>query len=102
MTAPARSREQRLVALRKANEIRVDRSRLKKDLAAGRLRIVDVLSAPPAYASGLKLREVLRALPQHGPWRVGRLLAQCRISESKTVGGLSDRQRAALIEHFRA
>jgi len=44
----ARSAGQRLEALRKANEIRVHRSQLKKDLAAGRVQIVDILAWPRA------------------------------------------------------
>jgi hypothetical protein len=32
--------------------------------------------------------------------RAGRLLTQCRISQSKTIGGLSERQRGELVELF--
>jgi hypothetical protein len=73
---------------------------LKKDLAAQRVQITDVLAHPPAYAETEHISVLLRAIPKYGPARVSRLLARCRISESKRLAGLSDRQRQALIKHF--
>jgi hypothetical protein len=40
-------------------------------------------------------------LPKVGPVKAARMLAQCRIAHAKTLGGLSDRQRAALIDLVR-
>ena len=40
------------------------------------------------------------AVPKFGRVKAARLLNQCRISQSKTVGGLSDRQRGELIGLF--
>jgi hypothetical protein len=97
---PARSVDQRLDALRRANEIRARRSRLKKDLAAGRVQIVDILTRPPAYADTERVSALLLAVPRYGNSRVSRLLAKTRISDSKRLAGLSDRQRAELINHF--
>jgi len=98
--APAPSKEQRLVALQKANTIRAERARLKNDLATGRVQISEVLANPPAYAHTERLSVLMRAVPTFGPARVSRLLARCRISESKRLAGLTDRQRQALIDHF--
>ncbi len=36
---------------------------------------------------------LLLAVPKYGSVRVSRLLTKTRISDSKTLGGLSDRQR---------
>jgi hypothetical protein len=99
-TAPERSVEQRLGALQKANKIRVERSRLKKDLAAGQIQISDVLAHPPACAETERVSVLLLAVPMYGPARVSKLLLRERISETKRLGGLSDRQRHALIQHF--
>jgi hypothetical protein len=95
-----RSAEQRLEALQKANAIRAERSRLKKDLAAGRVQITAVLAHPPAYAETERISVLLLAVPKYGRTRVSRLLARHRISESKRLAGLTDRQRQALIDHF--
>jgi hypothetical protein len=101
LTVPPRSREQRLLALARANEVRLARAQLKRELAAGAIELAQVLSAPPASAQTAKLRELLLAVPRIGPARVHRALAHCRIAETKTVVGLSDRQRAELIEFLR-
>ena len=43
---------------------------------------------------------MLMAVPKLGRVKAARLLNSCRISQSKTVGGLSDRQRAELVSLF--
>jgi hypothetical protein len=99
--APAQTLEQRRRALRQANEIRSRRAALKKELASGRVRIEDVLAQPPAYAKTAKVRDLLLAVPKVGPARAARFLSRCRIAPSKTVGGMTERQRSELIELFR-
>src|ERR671922_517548 len=95
--APARSRDQRMEALKRANDIRVRRAKLKKDLKDGRVRIQTILSKPPDYVETAKVFDILMAVPKFGRVKAARFLNQCRISQSKTVGGLSDRQRAELV-----
>ena len=95
-----RSKQQRLEALRKANEIRAHRSKLKKDLATGKTQIHKILANPPDYAHSERIAVLLLALPGYGPARVSKLLLKTRISESKRLGGLTDRQRGELIQHF--
>lgn len=97
MVAPVRSLDQRMAALRRANEVRVARGHLKRALKAGDLRAAEVLCWPPAYAETMHVFDVLLALPKFGRVKAARLLNQCRISQSKTVGGLSDRQRGELV-----
>jgi hypothetical protein len=91
------SDEQRLRALAKANEVRRERARLKRELAAGQLEFAGVLCDPPACAQTAMLRDLLLALPKVGPARVNRALARCQITDTKTLASLSDRQRAALL-----
>jgi hypothetical protein len=98
--APSRSLDQRMDALRRANDIRVKRAQLKKDLKLGQTRIDEILRDPPEYVSTAKVLDMLMAVPKFGQVKAKRYLNQCRISESKTVGGLSDRQRTELIGLF--
>jgi hypothetical protein len=98
--APQRSLDQRMEALKRANDIRVRRAKLKKDLKDGRVQIESVLDAPPEYVETAKVFDILMAVPKFGRVKAARLLNQCRISQSKTVGGLSDRQRTELIGLF--
>jgi hypothetical protein len=97
---PTRSTAQRLEALRNANAVRSGRAQLKKELATGTVMIADILIAPPQCATRQKVHDLLLALPGYGPARVARLLTQCRISPSKTVAGLSDRQRTELASRL--
>jgi hypothetical protein len=98
--APERSLDQRMEALKRANDIRVRRAKLKKDLKDGRVEIETVLKDPPDYVSTAKVFDILMAVPKFGRVKATRFLNQCRISQSKTVGGLSERQRTELIGLF--
>ena len=98
--APLRSLDQRMDALKRANDVRVRRAKLKKDLKEGRVRIEAVLNESPEYVSTAKVFDILMAVPKFGRVKAARFLNQCRISQSKTVGGLSERQRAELVGLF--
>ncbi len=98
---PGRSREQRLRALEQANEVRTARARLKKQLASGEIELVQILADPPACVRTARMRDLLLEVPKIGSVRAGRILAQCGIAHSKTLGGLTDRQRGELINLFR-
>ena len=87
-------------ALQRANDIRVRRARLKKDLKEGRVTIESILNSPPEYVSTAKVFDILMAVPKFGRVKAARFLNQSRISQSKTVGGLSERQRAELVGLF--
>jgi len=84
-----------------ANVVRTQRAQVKRDLKAGRVAIHTLLLDPPAFLETAKVFDVLLAVPTFGRVRVHRLLTQCRISPSKTIGGLSERQRDALVELLR-
>lgn len=98
--APQRSLDQRMEALKRANDIRVRRAQLKKDLKDGSVQIEQVLRQPPPYVETAKVFDILMAVPKFGRVKAAKLLNQCRISQSKTVGGLSERQRGELIGLF--
>ena len=99
--APERSLVQRMDALQRANEIRTRRAQLKRDLKGGRTSIHDLLSNPPEYLETAKVFDMLLAVPKYGRVKVNKILVQCRISPSKTIGGLSERQRNELVSQLR-
>jgi hypothetical protein len=70
-------------------------------LKDGRIHIEEILLHPPEYVSTAKVFDMLMAVPKFGRVKAARFLNQCRISQSKTVGGLSDRQRAELVALLR-
>src|SRR5438477_8115441 len=96
-TAPERSLHQRMDALKRANDIRTRRAQLKRDLKAGRHSIHKLLMDPPEYVETAKVFDMLLAVPKYGRVKVNKVLTTCRISPSKTIGGLSERQRSELV-----
>jgi S13-like H2TH domain len=74
---------------------------LKRQLALGTVGIVEVLARPLEFAKTAKVYDLLLALPKVGPAKAARSLSRCRIAPSKTVAGLSERQREELIGLFR-
>jgi hypothetical protein len=100
-TAPERSLTQRLDALNRANLVRTRRAKLKKDLKAGRASIHDLLTSTPEFLETAKVFDLLLAVPKYGRVKVNKVLTQCRISPSKTIGGLSERQRDELVRLLR-
>ena len=99
--APERSLDQRMEALKRANDIRSARATLKKDLKAGKKSIQSLLLDPPEYVETAKVFDMLLAVPKYGRVKANRILNQCRISPSKTIGGLSERQRTELVGQLR-
>jgi hypothetical protein len=99
--APERSLVQRMEALQRANEIRTKRAALKRDLKAGKVSIHDLLLEPPEYVHSAKVFDLLLAVPKYGRVKVNKVLQLCRISPSKTIGGLSPRQRTELVSMLR-
>jgi hypothetical protein len=92
---------QRMEALQRANRIRTRRAQLKKDLKAGRVSIHSLLLEPPEFVQTAKVFDMLLAVPKYGRVKVNKVLQQCRISPSKTIGGLSERQRSELVSMLR-
>lgn len=102
-TVPDRSLAQRLEALEKANSVRTQRAQLKRDIKAGRKTVYGHLLAPPDFIKTMKVWDLLLAAPKVGRVKVNKMLVQARISPSKTVEGLSERQRNELanwVKHY--
>lgn len=74
---------------------------LKKDLKAGRMSVHRLLLHPPEYVLTAKVFDMLLMVPKYGRVKANKVLKECRISPSKTIGGLSERQRRELVESLR-
>ena len=88
-------------ALNRANEIRTKRAQLKRDLKAGKVKVEQLLMDPPDWVESAKAFDMILAVPKYGRVKANKILTQCRISPSKTIGGLSERQRAELVSMLR-
>ena len=72
-----------------------------REMKAGRQPIHELLLQPPEYVETAKVFDLLLAVPKYGRVKVNKILSQCRISPSKTIGGLSERQRRELVALMR-
>ena len=88
-------------ALSRANEIRTKRAQLKRDLKAGKVHVEKLLLDPPDWVLSAKAFDMILAVPKYGRVKANKILNVCRISPSKTIGGLSERQRAELVSMLR-
>jgi hypothetical protein len=83
-------------ALRRANEVRLARAQLKRRVAFGETEVAEVILYCPWEADGMAVADLLASQHRWGQTRCRKLLAQLPMSEKKTVGSMTDRQRRAL------
>lgn len=104
--APARTDEQRREALKRANRIRTVRGELKRRikydptyrlLAAAIYNDTDELGLEAGILDTMKVYELLIAGAKLGRVKVNAALTRARTSPSKSVGGLTERQREELV-----
>ncbi|MDP9400561.1 MAG: hypothetical protein M3P39_06375 [Actinomycetota bacterium] len=89
---------QHLRALARANQVRLARAELKRRIGAGRLTAGEVIRTCPPEAEGMAVAELLTSQRRWGHNRVRRVLAEVMVSETKTLGSMTERQRRALDE----
>jgi hypothetical protein len=99
--ALSRTRVQKMDALAEANRIRSARAGLKADIKAGRFAASDILVNVPPFAETMAVRDLLMAIPKVGRTKTNQVLFRVRVSPSRSLGGLSPRQRDALVAWLR-
>lgn len=98
---PERTMAQRMDALQRANDIRIKRARLKKKIKAGKVSPARIVAEPAPELHTMKLFDVLLATPKIGRVKANKIVQRARVSPSKTLGGLTDRQRGELLPQLR-
>jgi hypothetical protein len=93
---------QHLQALQRANRVRLARAELKRRIADGEMTAGEVILTAPWEASSMAIGDVLMSQRRWGGTRCRKFLAMFRISETKTIGSLTDRQRHALAAQLDA
>ena len=87
---------QHLRALQRANEVRLARAELKRRVAEGELTASEVVLDAPWEASSMAIADLLMSQRRWGRTRCRRFLASVPLSETKTIGSLTERQRRAV------
>jgi hypothetical protein len=83
-------------ALERANEVRLARAELKRRVADGDLPAAEVILTSPWEAESMAVADLLMSQRRWGRTRSRRFLATIPISENKTIGSMTDRQRLRL------
>jgi len=96
MDATATAAPQHMRALRQANRVRLARAELKRQIADGGRSVSDVIVECPWEAESMAIADLLMSQHRWGRTRCRRFLASMQMSETKTVGTLTDRQRTTL------
>lgn len=99
IVAPIRSLRQRREALDLANSIRTYRADLKRDIKAEKVSVAELLTDPPREICTMKVYDLLLAMPKVGRVKANKALQRSRTSPSKTVEGLSSRQRFEILDY---
>jgi hypothetical protein len=92
-TAPA---AQHMRALAQANRVRLARAELKRQVADGETSAADVVLSCPWQAASMTISDLLLTQHRWGETRCRTFLASIPMSETKTIGSMTERQRRAL------
>jgi hypothetical protein len=89
---------QHLQALERANRVRLARAELKRRVAAGDISAAEVILTCPWEADSMTVSDLLGSQRRWGQTRCRRFLQAIPMSENKTVGTLTVRQRHAVAD----
>jgi hypothetical protein len=88
-------------ALERANKVRLARAELKRRISTGEIDVTAVLIDCPWEADSMAVADLLLSQRRWGQTRCRKFLAQLPMSEKKTLGSLTDRQRQTLVAMLR-
>jgi hypothetical protein len=100
-SGPRVSGPQYMRALQRANKVRLARAELKRGVATGKIEVTDVLLDCPWEAESMAIADLLVSQRRWGQNRARKFLSQIPISETKTIGSMTDRQRQTLVALLR-
>jgi hypothetical protein len=88
-------------ALQQANRVRLARAELKRQVTDGETSVAEVVLSCPWEAESMAIADLLMSQHRWGRTRCRRFLASIPMSETKTVGSMTERQRHALSARLR-
>src|SRR5271163_2291304 len=89
-------------ALERANKVRLARAELKRRVATGETEVAEVILECPWEAHSMAVADLLMSQRRWGQTRCRKFLSQIPMSEKKTVGSMTDRQRRTLAMMLRS
>ena len=96
------SEAQHMKALARANEVRLARAALKREVAAGNRSALEVVLDCPWEARSMSIGELLAAQRRWGKARSRKLIQHAGLKETKELGEMTERQRRVLAGALQA
>jgi hypothetical protein len=88
---------QHMRALARANEVRLARAQMKREIASGHRSVLDVVRECPWEAESMTVGELLRSQRRWGRARSRKLINSVGLTENKQLGSFTQRQRDLLV-----
>jgi hypothetical protein len=88
-------------ALNQANRVRLARAALKRRIADGSVTVAEVILQCPWEAESMTISDLLLSQHRWGHTRCRRFLGRLPLTETKTIGKMTDRQRVLLAKHLK-
>ena len=96
VTATIAPGPQHMRALELANRVRLARAEVKRRIADAELSAAEVIVACPWEVGTMPIADLLQSQRRWGRTRCRKFLNSIPMSENKTIGSMTDRQRRAL------
>ena len=99
-TATIAPAPQYMRALERANQVRLARAELKRKVSMDEIDAAEVILSCPWEAHSMAVADLLMSQRRWGQMRCRKFLAQIPMSEKKTIGSMTDRQRQTLADRL--
>lgn len=101
MSLPYLSEDEKLNALKKAQEMRSKRAEVRVKLKQGTLTVQEVLdSVDDEVIARMRVTYLLQSLPQIGKVTSEKIMQEIGINENRRVQGLGKRQKERLLQRL--
>ena len=101
MALPKLSLEEKRKALKKAQEVRSKRAKIRQNLKNGKTNILEVLAnINDDVVAKMRVVYLLESLPRIGKVKTKKIMNDIGIDETRRLQGLGNRQKQALIERL--
>jgi hypothetical protein len=87
-------------ALAQANRVRLARAELRRQVAEGEATVAEIVLACPWEAESMAIADLLMSQHRWGRTRCRRFLASIPMTETKTIGSMTERQRNELARRL--
>jgi hypothetical protein len=101
MALPKLTLEEKRNALKKAQEVRSKRAKIRQNLKNGKTNILEVLAnINDDVVAKMRVVYLLESLPRIGKVKTKKIMTDIGIDETRRIQGLGNRQKQALIERL--